>query len=430
MRRIARENAVCALGALLACAMLAYLGLESFAWNDYETESAPAFAALVHGHLEMFLRLAPAYGGSLVERAPFALLASLWSGGALAVYRAAAAPCLLASAALGVGLVARMRRERRPRAARALALLVCVANPITLQALEVGHPEELLGACMCVAAVLLAAADRPLWAGLLLGLAIANKEWALLAAGPTLLALPPRRRRACAACALAVAAVVLAPLVLVHAGGFAAATHAAATPGASIFQPWQVWWFLGEHGSLVHGLFGQAKPGYRTGPAWTGTLAHPAILLCGVLLSLALWRRERRDGPTGARVALLALALTMLLRCMLDTWDTLYYLLPFVLALLAWETRGSRERLPVLAAASTAFATIGFQWLPEYASPDVQAAFFLAWSLPLALWLGARLLLARRPAGASVAGRRVSPPRAALAHETTVSALSRPLSTS
>ena len=27
----------------------------------------------------------------------------------------------------------------------------------------------------------------------------------------------------------------------------------------------------------------------------------------------------------------------MLLRCVLDTWDTVYYLLPFVLALLAWE---------------------------------------------------------------------------------------------
>lgn len=429
MRRIARENALCALVALAACATLAYLGLESFLWNDYETEAAPAFAALVHGHLELFLRLAPAYGGSLIERAPFALLPGLWGGGALAVYRAAAAPCLLASAALGVWLLARMRRERRPRTARALALLLCVANPITLQALEVGHPEELLGACACVAAVLLAAADRPAWAALLLGLAIANKEWALLAAGPTLLALEPRRRLACAAGALAVAGVVLAPLVLVGSGGFTAATHATATPGATIFQPWQVWWFLGEHGPLVHGLFGQPKPGYRTGPAWTSTLAHPLILLCGAVLSLALRLRERRDGPTGERTALLALALLLLLRCVLDTWDTFYYLLPFVLALLAWEVRGSRERLPVLAASSTALATIGFQWLPERVSPDLQAAFFLAWSLPLALWLGARLLLPRAAAYAG-ADLRGSPPRAARAHETTVSVLSRPLSTS
>ena len=104
MRRIARENALCATAALAFCALIAYLGLESFQWSDYEHEVAPAFAALVHGHVGEFLRLAPAYGGSLVERAPFALVPGLWGGGALAVYRAVAVPCLLA-----VALLARSR---------------------------------------------------------------------------------------------------------------------------------------------------------------------------------------------------------------------------------------------------------------------------------------------------------------------------------
>ena len=106
-----------------------------------------------------------------------------------------ALPCLLAAAALGVWLVAQMRRRTGPARslARAVALGVCVANPLTLRALELGHPEELLGGALCVAAVLLAARERPLWAGLALGLAIANKEWALLAVGPVLLALPSRR---------------------------------------------------------------------------------------------------------------------------------------------------------------------------------------------------------------------------------------------
>ena len=174
MRRIARENAPWALAALAGCALLAWLGLKSFAWSDYESESRPAFEALVHGHLTAFLQLAPAYGGSLVERAPFALIPGLWGGGGLAVYRAVAVPCLLAAALLGIYLVARMRSEGRPLFARALALAVCVANPLTLRALELGHPEELLGACLCVAAVLLAASERPLWAGLALGLAVAN----------------------------------------------------------------------------------------------------------------------------------------------------------------------------------------------------------------------------------------------------------------
>src|SRR5664280_2279114 len=144
MRRIARENAPCALIALAGCAVLAWLGLYGFAWNDYDNEARAAFDALVHGHVEQFLRLAPAYGGSLVERAPFALIPGLWGGGELAVYRMVALPCQLASALLGVWLVARMRGEGRPALHRAL---------------EVGHPEELLGACLCVAAVLLASED-------------------------------------------------------------------------------------------------------------------------------------------------------------------------------------------------------------------------------------------------------------------------------
>src|SRR5277367_7151815 len=122
MRRIARENAGCAFLAACGCGVMAWLGLYGFGWNDYETEARPAFEALTHGHVLEFLRLAPAYGGSLIERAPFALLPGLWGGGELAVYRMVALPCLLASAVLGVCLVARMRSEQRSALARAVAL--------------------------------------------------------------------------------------------------------------------------------------------------------------------------------------------------------------------------------------------------------------------------------------------------------------------
>ncbi len=419
--------------ALAGCAVLAWLGLYGFAWNDYEVEVLPSFSALAHGHLGDFLRLAPAYGGSLIERAPSAMAPLLWGGGDLAVYRMAALPCLLAAAVLGVWLIARMRGEGRPPLARTVALGLCVVNPLTLRALEVGHPEELLGACMCVAAVLLAGAERPLWAGLLLGLAIANKEWALLAAGPVLLALPARRRIPCAASALTVVGLLLAPLALVGSSGFAAATRGAAAPAGTIFQPWQLWWFLGRHGPTVHGLFGLAKPGYRTGPAWTGTIAHPLILLAGLTVSAAVWRHDRAAGRTSTRQALLALALIMLLRCVLDTWDTGYYLLPFLPALLAWEVRGPIERPPLLALASTVLAWLSFQWLPSHdVSPDIQAALFLAWSLGIALFLGERLLAPARAGTAAAAERssRTGRGPSAGAQEITVSALSRPLSTS
>ena len=129
MRRLVRENALSAFVAGAATATMAWLGLYGFAWNDYETEARPAFEALMHGHAIEFLRLAPAYGGSLLERAPFALLPGLWGGGELAVYRMVALPCLLAAAALGIWLVARMRAEGRPTLSRAVVLGLCVANP-------------------------------------------------------------------------------------------------------------------------------------------------------------------------------------------------------------------------------------------------------------------------------------------------------------
>lgn len=411
--------------ALAGCAVLAWLGLYGFAWNDYDNEARAAFDALVHGHVEQFLRLAPAYGGSLVERAPFALIPGLWGGGALAVYRMVALPCLLASALLGVWLVARMRGEGRPALHRALALTVCVVNPITLRALELGHPEELLGASLCVAAVLLASEDRGLWAGAALGLAIANKEWALLAAGPVLLALPAHRRVPCLAMAIAIAGAVLAPLALVGSGGFVSATRATATAPSAIFQPWQIWWFFGEHGALVHGAFGMAKPGYRVAPGWTGTISHPVVVIVGLAASFALWLRQR-GARADVRSALLALALAMLLRSVLDTWNTEYYLLPFVFAVLAWEVSAPLARPPVLALSSSALAWLSFQWLPQHASPDLQAALFLAWSLPLAAALAGRLLLPRRAARAG-RGTRRGPDGA---QEMTVSALSRPLRTS
>jgi Glycosyltransferase family 87 len=421
MTRLAlRENAVCALAAAAGSAIMAWLGLTGFAWNDYEVEARPAFEALAHGHVAELLRLAPAYGGSLVLRAPFALLPDLWGGGELAVYRLVALPCLLAAAAFGVWLVAGMRRRGQQRLARGVALGLCVANPLTLSALEVGHPEELLGGVLCVAAVLLAAGERPLWAGLLLGAAVANKEWALLAVGPVLLALPARRVP-CMSVAASAAAALLVPPVLVHAGGFVSASVATAVPSSAIFQPGQVWWFLGHHGAVVRGMFGHVLPDYRTGPAWVGSVSHPLIVAIAVPLSVLAWRARRRrgdrsddaDGPGRARLgqpaepgsttvvaprarrALLLLALLLLLRCALDTWDDGYYLLPFVLALMAWESLGERG-LPALALASTALAWIDFEWLPQHqASPDLQAACFLLWTLPLAVGLAVRLYAPR-----------------------------------
>jgi hypothetical protein len=438
MRRVLRENLLCALLAAAGCATLAWLGLYGAAWNDYEVELRPAVEALVAGHIHTFLTVAPVYGGSLIERAPFALLGSL-AGGEPATYRLLALPCLLASAALGVWLLARMRAEHRPLLARAVTLGLCVANPVTLRALELGHPEELLGASACVAAVLLAGAPvvsrrRAIAVGLLLGLAVANKQWAVLAAGAVLLALPPGRRLSCALAALAAAGVVEAPLLLGSSGTYAAGARGVVTSSSVIFQPAQIWWFFGHHGALVHGLFGATKPGYRVAPSWAGEIAHPLAVLAGLAIAAGLWLRTGgRRLPAGT--ALLAFAVTMLMRSVLDTWDTIYYLLPVIFALLASEAGGMPRRPPVLALGLTVLAWMQFQWLPGRVSPDTQSAIFLVWSLALLAALSARLLAetprsrAARPVHAGPERR----PRLGLVprpQETIVSSFERPVSTS
>src|SRR5215218_8477551 len=219
--------------ALAGAASLAWLGLLGFAWNDYDVEAAPAFAALVRGDTADFLALCPAYGGSLIMRAPFALAAGALGGGEVAVFRAVGVPCLLAGAALAVVLGASLLARGAGRGTVATVVGLCAANPTTLRALDLGHPEELLGAALCAAAVLAGLRGRSTLAGLLLGLAVANKAWALLAVGPVLLALAGDRRRALAL-AGGVAAAFTVPLLL--AGSTSGHAGAAAQTG-TIFQP-------------------------------------------------------------------------------------------------------------------------------------------------------------------------------------------------
>lgn len=380
-----RENVLVLMLASLAVATVGWLTLYGFAWNDYDNEVAPAFAALTAGHVVRFLQAAPAYGGSVVLRAPFAALTGLLGGGPLAVYRAVSLPCLAAAAGYGIWLVGQMRAGGRDRVARAAVLIAVLANPIYVPTLEVGHPEEILGAVLCAAAVVLALRDRWLWAAIVLGLAVANKQWALLAVGPVLVALPRHRWRALFV-AGGVTAAVLAPIVLVQAGNFVVAARADAVQTGGIFQPWQVWWFFGSHGHLVHGLFGNAKPGYRTPPGWLGGSAHLLIVAIGVPLSL-LWARRR---PAARTDALLLLALLMLLRCALDPWDAVYYALPFVFALLTWEALAG-SGTPTLALGASVVVWMLFQWLPDRVGPDAQSLAFLACVLPAIAVLALRV---------------------------------------
>lgn len=407
MRSSWRDLALPAATASAAAFLIGWLGLLTPAFSDYEMEAEPALRAMRGGHVARFLELAPAYGGSLLERAPFALLPSLWGGGGDAVFRSMAIPCLAAGVALGLALFL-LARHTGARGGAWFALLLAAANPMTLRALETGHPEELLIGAMLAGAALLAARNRAVSAGALLGLAIAGKPWALLGAVPVLALLPDLRAAARAAVAAAVAGgAVLVPFVLAGAGAVHGAATAATTNGV-IFQPWQAFWFFGDHGHVVTGLFG-AKPGYRAAPGWVGHVSHPLVVaacLSLAVLGAAALRRRRAAWTDG----LLLLAAVLLVRCLLDTWNTSYYAVPFLLALGTWEaaTRG----VPLLTGAATLFCWISFETLTRYGSPDAQAAFYLAGAVPLALALSWRVLSGRWSPARTVRPQPFTPRRA------------------
>ena len=417
MTRAIRRDWPWWLAALAGTTLISWLGLLGFAWSDYDREVAPAMQRFAAGDIAGFLAQAPSYGGSLILRAPFAAITALLGGGELAIWRALAIPCLLVVAWLGVALVRRMRDDGRSTGVCALVLALFVVNPITIRALDIGHPEVLLGGVLCVAAVLAAGRRRTVVAAILLGLAIATKAWAVLAIGPVLLALPQRRILALFI-AGAVAAVVLAPLALF---GTHAAIAAGASNGSVIFLPWQIWWFLGETGHVVFGGDGLPKPdGYRVPPEWLSPLTHPMIAFTVVPLSL-LWARVRGWAPRlRGEELLLLLALLFALRCVLDPWNSVYYALPCIFALLAWEALCRPQRPPVLALALSALTWVTFEMAPDWMSPDMQSVFYLAWMLPLVGFLVVEAYApspepaVAAPARGSGTGRPVAPPARAV----------------
>jgi hypothetical protein len=106
----------------------------------------------------------------------------------------------------------------------------------------------------------------------------------------------------------------------------------------------------------------------------------------------ALWWRIRGRNLDDA-FALLALLLLM--RCALDPWNLVYYHLPLVTALAAWEVRTKKD-WPVVALTVNAAAWFTFLTYTERATNGPFLA-YMAWALPLAAYLAHRLYVRRAP---------------------------------
>jgi hypothetical protein len=336
--------------------------------------AAPAITALIHGHLIAAVRLQPLMGlTSLIWRAPFAAAALLLGGGDARVYEVGCLACLLPLTGL-IGWLGRRAGDRAHLGAVALAAAALVAGPATSQALQFGHPEELLAGALVTGAVLCASAQRRGWAAVLLGLAIGTKQWALLTVPCVLLAVPDGRVRM-----VVRATLVAAPLTLVLplADPAAFSKAGAYIGGIHFVAPMSAWWPVavpspGVSATLDHLLpFGLT----RTGAMAIG-LGLAAVAIVGYGRLGGAGRRSPVDG-------LALLALVCLLRCALDPAPVVYYFVPAVLALAAWEVHSLR-RLPVVTIAFSAWLAL----LPTMTlDPGTFDAVWLAGMVVLAIHL-------------------------------------------
>jgi hypothetical protein len=363
-----------------ASVYVACLGFGVQTMGDYGPDFAPAMAALLAGHLHAFFASVPTdgAGGSIVLRAPAGLIAKVFGGGELGVFRAGAFECVLALGALGMVLAAGMRRRGASRLGRTAVVGLVVLAPLITGAVLFGHPEEALGAGLCVSSVLLAG-RRPALAGLLLGLAVVNKPWGALAAVPALLAAPREGRVQLGACAAGLAVPWFAASALVAPHAFSRVLGAV----WPVAHPVDIWWPLAAPTIAPGGMHVWFTPGFL------GSHGRQLIVLIPVAATLAL-------APFGERTpdrCLALLALAFLLRCLMDPSDHFYYHLPFVVALAAYEAR--TRSAPVLALLATALLWFVFHTVSGVASLNVQFLAYLAVALPLTAALVAELLPGR-----------------------------------
>jgi len=385
--------------ALLGIAVIAtLLSLANASTGDYPNDAGKTIGALLDGHVAAALAGQPLMGSlSVLLRLPFAALADLAGGGELLAYQLGSIPCVAAAGVLGLAIARWMERRGASLGACVATVAFSMVNPLTWEALRLGHPEELLGGALCVGAVLVALRGHAARAGILLGLALATKQWALIAVLPMLAALPERRLRGVLV-AGAVAAALTLPLVAGNAGGFEDATRQAAWGGERV-HPWNAVWPVAAVEDRVISIGDEQRVvTVRVLPTWLAHLMHPLIVLIAAPLTAAWWLSRRRTPDD----ALALLALLFLLRSLLDPVNNAYYHVPFLLSLTAWEglVRRGPPVVSMLCSVTVYYTIYKAGWTDDIA---VRNALYLAATLPAGVWLAVRLYVPRRAARSRIA---------------------------
>ncbi len=352
------NNAALAVVALLISVHAAF---SAASVGDYRGDASPALTALLHGDLDAFGRAHPAMGDlSLLVRAPFAGIAHIWRPTEVTVYRWGVLPCVISLAVLGLWL-ARIARTRGTGAVGQWAIvLLSVLNPLVTSAIALGHPEELMTASLCVAALVAALERRALLSTVLLGLAIACKQWSVVAILPVLLALERDRVRALGG-ALAVAAVVTIPEVVGAPASYLHNQLALSHDSSSGSTQWTWWWALTPNVTKHVTVEGTTVPfTFHTLPLAVERALRPLVIVVDILVAAIVARV--RGLPLRRDDAFALMALVLLLRCTLSTETAEYYHAGLFLTLLAWDAVAG-ERIPIRALAATVVAYVLFDRL-------------------------------------------------------------------
>jgi len=386
-----RLTALVAAGASLTVALATdqsgdYQSAVGFAVSD---NPAPATNALADGRLHDFFALHPYMGSfSLLLRAPFVTAARWLGADDLTVYRVGSVVCLVSLVLLAMWVARLMARRGQPLLVRLVVVVVLVLNPLSLNAIWLGHPEEPLAAALCIGAALAARDRRVSAAGVLLGLALASKQWAIVAVLPVVLAAPERRWRL-AVVAIAVAGAMTVPLAVADTGRFMTIAQEASqtlrSPATSLWAPLAA--------SREEVAFGAGIVSIVTTYSLPPSLAFlPRPLIVVTTAVLALVYRRRPSADTEGVLGLLALC--FLVRGMLDPISPAYYYVPFLMALAAWE--GLRRRgLPLLTLSSA-----GALWFLFYVARGdnllsrervLVTVLYLLWALPVTAVIARRV---------------------------------------
>ena len=365
--------------------------------NDFYREALPSYRLLTHGHFLAFVRTSPAYVGSLLLRAPFALLASAFGAGRRAMYFVTALPCMLAPGVLA-GYIAAHRSGGGEtaegggrRGFRPIDLVMLI--PSVAIALNDGHPEDILGAAFCVLAVLLAHRGAGKTAGFILGIAVINKSWAVVVVPLVFAVMPADRRLSSFVTLVLTAGGVMVPLTLMRASSAGSAGNALGGQASGIFLIPQLLWWFGKS-------------------SWVAREAHVLLVVVDWLVTGAWWWLRARGRPQPrVEEVLIVLALVFFLRAALDPWDNFYYFAPFMMTLAAYEDPPGFPKLTWLYAIAIVII-VPPPGLLRGLGDNGHAAVFSAFALLTIAWFGWRAFRPdRTPSAASI---RPLPDHAAL----------------